>query len=139
MPGTKTQVASHHVRSVRTIRVRTARSSRAPTRAPERQLAETDGQNPAAGAPYEQAHPAIEGGSTRERAGGRADATQVGWAELVERRRVADARGGDQRYAGDAVAIWGHRGDLCRRDLGDVGGGPGSRTALRGCRPGTRR
>ncbi|MFJ5798568.1 hypothetical protein [Streptomyces decoyicus] len=47
------------MRSVRTIRVRTARSSRARTRAPERQLAETDGQNAAAGAPYEQAHPAI--------------------------------------------------------------------------------
>ncbi|MFF8791057.1 hypothetical protein [Streptomyces sp. NPDC015125] len=30
-----------------------------PTRAPERQLAETDGQNAAAGAPYDQAHPAI--------------------------------------------------------------------------------
>lgn len=71
------------MRSVRTIGVRTARSSRAPTRAPEHQLAETGGQNPAAGAPYEQAHPAIDGGSTRERAGGRADATQVGWAELV--------------------------------------------------------
>lgn len=91
MPGTKTQVATHHVRSVRTIRVRTARSSRAPTRAPERQLAETDGQNPAAGAPYEQAHSAIEGGSTRERAGGAlAGSGAEGYGVGAGRRRLEE-------------------------------------------------